>query len=640
MDRNIFSKLKSFSHEIGKGITQDTLKVALTARKPWFERKLEMTLGQEYAKFEVAMERHRNALSMAEKHGNKEEIAREYRFLGNSFFKIEDYEMAISYYSKFLSIGSQNDIEEAWAYKILGLSHKCKRQYENALKCLKRCLQHYKKLENVKLERIEINANLGIVNNELENYKEAVGNFRESFVIARKLRSEHLKQQIHMLLGVTQWMLNQIPDVYICFEHACHLAEDLNDGEKIAQACVLFGTFELEQDDPQKAQEHLSISMEEAIRAGSIKTLTLAYLKMGDAYVTVDKPQEAIKHYKQFLESDEIDESEQATATLKMAACYKDCYDYKSAIECCHEGLRLSLKLNDKRKTECEARESLGISYYDEGDYKQAQEHCKEVWTIANAQKYTQLQGRVDIILGDVFCIQGNVSDGRAHYQEALGIAQSLHDKKMEARANHGLGDVTLRKERLKTKLRMALMESREKRIRELVGRDNKLHDGKASHQRHIEAIQHMKKANPTSSPKMSYELISRSNYNMKSDVEVQTELTEASDAHFRQAIAQEDIGCVNAKSGQFQNAAIDYQHGLNIISRCDDSKNLESTINSDLGHFELENIGYLKAPICEEKYLVLANSIKDKLQQARAHEERGNIFFAKRVWEKRQILI
>ena len=256
----------------------------------------------------------------------------------------------------------------------------------------------------MKLERIEINANLGIVHNELENYEEAADIFAESVQIAKELGSKHLEQLILMLLGITHWMLNQVPEAYKCFEQACQLAEALNDEEKIAQACVLFGKLELDQGYPKKALGHLNISREKAVRAVCIKTLTLADHMMGDTYVIVIKPQEAIKHYKQFLEFDENDESEQATARLKMRAYYTDCNDYKSVIECYHEGLRLSLKLNDKRKTESEARESLGISYYHAGDYKKAQECCKEAWAIANAQEYTQLQVRVDMILGDVFC--------------------------------------------------------------------------------------------------------------------------------------------------------------------------------------------------------------------------------------------
>ena len=126
MDHNILPKSKSFSHQIGKGVTQATLNVAQTAGKPWFGRELETTLGQEYAKpgeFTVAMEQHhKNALSVAEMHGNNEEISREYRFLENSFYKIKDYGMAITCYSQFLTIAPQNDTEEAWANKILGLS--------------------------------------------------------------------------------------------------------------------------------------------------------------------------------------------------------------------------------------------------------------------------------------------------------------------------------------------------------------------------------------------------------------------------------------------------------------------------------------------------------------------------------------
>ena len=687
MDRDIPSNLSWLYRQVRIGVTQAALKGAYN---PWFERKLETTLGQEYAEsgdYKKAIERHTNALSIAQKLGNSEEMADDYRSLGNIYYEAKDYEMAILCCHEFLNSARHNGREKAWAYKILGKSYKRVRQYEKAMSNFQRCLQHYKELENVQGERLDVNVELGLLYTQQENYKEAADSFRETVRIAKELKCKKIEQQNLIRLGMTHTSLNQIPEVYRCFERACQLADHLNDDEIIAEAYKQLGLLELGQGNLQNCLEHLSKSREKALKAGAIELLKFADQNMGDAYMMIRKPWEAIKHYKEFLESDENSKSEQASVRLKIGKCYLGCNDYNSAIKCFHESLNLSLKLDDKKKTQSAAHEQLGVAYYETGDYKQAQKQFHEARTIADTQNYIELQGSVDIRLGDTFCRMGNVSDGAAHYQEALEIAESLADKSMEAHAYQGLGEATYSIDPsnyqnaidyYKKSLEIAILCNDKKRQQKVHGKlgylyheegkwsdavnnfrnsctiaeENgdtegvlscKFYMGKAFYndRKYFEAIECLKKANETSPSKKSYELIGLSYYEMKNFVKARTyfekELSEANDAQDapRQARAQHNIGRVNAKCGQIRNAVINYQNALEIIPKCDDCKDLETTIYCDLGHAYQADGQYEEALKSERKSLALAENTEDKLQKARAIKKIGNIFFAQKECQK-----
>ncbi|XP_028411962.1 tetratricopeptide repeat protein 28-like [Dendronephthya gigantea] len=401
------------------------------------EEKLPETVAHQYDQTGDhfnEIEYHKEALAIAERHGNNDEKREAYLKLGELYYQNGKYRLSMEHLIEFLRFGCHDPAEKALAMNYLGLCYSSIDQYKKAIPYYEECLELFQHLGDI--EKVaETNANLGIAYSKEKIYDKAIKSLNTTIGISDG-KFQDVEQAVNYQLGCVYQNMNEHETAVTFYLRSLQLAKELKDNTKIASAYCALGEIDFIRCLYQPAIKNYEKCLKNAKKAGDGALIALAYENLGGSYSNDGQPKKAIESFKQCMIIAN-EQTELADLHLKLGKAYTSSNEYETAID----HFRKSLELVNDKNTEGEIYECLGVIYHNDYQYQAAEKHYKDALQIANDQQNRELQARVDIKLGNLFLVQENPTEAFPYFYEAVEIAQNVENKESLADAYRGWGN-------------------------------------------------------------------------------------------------------------------------------------------------------------------------------------------------------
>ena len=436
------SEVLSGLKKVKKGFLRFGLELAQTFNEVEAEAKLQSNLAKQYVEegdYYAAIEKYKEILDIAKKQGDKENTTLCCLNLGIFYHEIKNYERSIDYCDEYVKLTSQDDEGQATANEILGSSYQNLGKYKDAIPYYEQALEFCKDNSDQKLE---ITGNLGIVYKEVGEYKEAINKLKIAIqLLSNNVEHTDFRYILNLGLGCAYTEEKQYEEATEYLKCSLRLAMRLTDDKKLAETYRSLADVAMRQCKLQDAINYLNKWQEAARIVGDRAEIAAAKQKLGRAHLMSNEPKKAIKYYEQNIsDADQTtDKLGRAGVLVGMGKAYEEGKQYELVIESYLEALKLLGELGDEGKyEECEALVCLGDVHFNQSQYEDASERYNLAWSIADAQDYKKLKGRICVKMGDIHRDQESVEDARLCYTKV--IDESLGDKKIKADAHAGLG--------------------------------------------------------------------------------------------------------------------------------------------------------------------------------------------------------
>ncbi|PWA26519.1 hypothetical protein CCH79_00001228 [Gambusia affinis] len=406
------------------------LGLAQGLRDPRLEAQVHGNMGitkMNMAVFEEAIGYFEQQLAMLQQLSGSEGMldrGRAYGSLADCYDALGDYEEAILYYEKYLTVAqSLNHVQDQEkAYRGLGNAHRSTGSLQQALVCFEKRLVAAHELGGEGGGKAQAYGELGTLHSQLGNYEQALSCLEHQLSIARSAGVRFT------LPGCQIWQ----EIVFVkCISEAAIIPRFMwQDKSLEAEASdALGGVYQLMADNETALQWHqraLSI----AEQTGCVRSQGRAYGNLGLTYEALGNYERAVVFQEQHLSvaAQTNDLTAKTLAYGSLGRTHHALQNYTQAVMYLQEGLRLAEQLS-RREDEAKIRHRLGLSLWAGGNLEEAQHQLYRASALFETIRH-ETQHNLDYKLS-LFDLQTSsyqalqrvlVSLGR--HDEALAIAE------------------------------------------------------------------------------------------------------------------------------------------------------------------------------------------------------------------------
>ncbi|HTF18548.1 MAG TPA: tetratricopeptide repeat protein [Chryseolinea sp.] len=284
------------------GHTLDSLKRALSTATSDTQRLTILTIMADRSGKESGIDYGRQALQLAEKTGDKKQIAKVLAKLGILYARTSQYDDAVNLLQRSikLSIAGNDTSALANAYVELGTAFLRQQKLDSARATLNKCLD----LANYKDDGLQ----QGFAYNVLGNVFKEENNFQEAS--AQYIRATAIFEKLHNAEGLTQTLSN-IGNIQFLLEdydkalgyalQCLSMAEKLNKPSSIAYARRLLGRIYRKQKRFDDALGNYNIALSIYQKQGERREIGETNTNIGNIYFELKKFDDALKYYSNAL---------------------------------------------------------------------------------------------------------------------------------------------------------------------------------------------------------------------------------------------------------------------------------------------------------------------------------------------------
>ncbi len=246
------------------------------------------------------------ALAIARLLNHRIEEGRCLKNIGLFYLKIDNYSKSINFFEKALLIAAhlENDRMISDYLNLIGISYRNIGNYSKSLDYLTKARANADKIKDLYLLSLILDnigntyRNRALLNDNEEDFYQAIKNYEESLLIARK--NNDLKTQIEVLnnLGSVNTDLKNFYPALEYFQEGYKKALEIQDVESIGMILNNMGIVHFNQGNYEESTKYYqkAIDLAQGLEGGQI--LWEAFFELGNAYARQNKIFEALKNYK------------------------------------------------------------------------------------------------------------------------------------------------------------------------------------------------------------------------------------------------------------------------------------------------------------------------------------------------------
>ncbi len=182
---------------------------------------------------------------------------------------------------------SGNREGEVDTYIIMGDAFQTKGNYEKALEYYEKSSQLAKKIKYQKVLSLVLNR-IGIIDLNQGNYPEALSKFYESLKAAEAIDNKELTGATLNNIAIVQFYQGKFNEAESAYRQRLKIAQEMLDSSSMSFAYNGIGEINLQQKDPVKALQNLSIAYDLALKINDREMLLTATLSTAEAYYALD----------------------------------------------------------------------------------------------------------------------------------------------------------------------------------------------------------------------------------------------------------------------------------------------------------------------------------------------------------------
>ena len=266
------------------------------------------------------------ALDIAKALNHKKEEARCLIHIGVYYDKNDNYSKALTYYQIALEIIQnfpRNKTEESVLLHNIGVAYGNLGYYEKALDYLKKSLNIDRQLENnISISKDLINIGSvyrkkGLESSNEKDFYEALDYYSECLQLIKEIQDEKTEIQILNNIGTVHSDLEDYHEAIAYFQQGYKKAEEIEDIEAMGMILNNIGIVHFNLGNYEESTEYYQKAIDLALGIKEDKILWEAYLELANAYVKQNRPEDALKSYKNSISIIEDIRSEITLEELK-----------------------------------------------------------------------------------------------------------------------------------------------------------------------------------------------------------------------------------------------------------------------------------------------------------------------------------
>ena len=629
--------------------------------------------GKSYAELDrhkIAVACYWDGLKMIKKFKEKKIEIEAYEGLGDSYYKTKKYDDSQKCYKEALKISDALDDKQLKGRVLIKLGDifRVQENTEEAVSCY---FDARMIAESIGDKEMQADAYEGLGNSTSE-YEQAIENHKKCLQLAIDLVDRKRQQKAHENLGNAYLATKKLSKACESYESCYTIATFRKDIAAVYRCKRNMGDAYFEKKDYENAILHHKICLETATQINYIPEKAELNRVLGCSYSKINQPKKALACYEKFLgmPNEKMDDFKVATVCLDAGKLCTESGDVKSAIYLYLECLN---RAEDNLELKQEVYEQLGDAFYKDSQYKNAckyyseidqrciqepdrrsqinyklgkAEFCQKDIPMAIKYYYTALdfaqdeKNKADIFeaLGEAFFLKKDYDSAISCHTQNLEFARRISDEKRLQIGYEKLGDACSASGQwiLAVKYYNQSCSEADEKDR-MVKCERKLGNAYYHVKSYKKAIECLENANEKSHLKEKYDIIGHAYAKIgqykKAMKCFSEDLIADQNDKLRQARTQGSIGKLHIKTGEFQNAIECHKKAVDLIQQFVDSedktvegKEAEAKAYCDLGCAYQANGQYDEALKFQMKSLKLAENLKNKSQQGRAHKKIGNI--------------
>jgi len=320
------------------------------------------------------------SLKSAEKENNINLQITPLGLLGEAYFRLDDYEKSIIYYSRLADIYIQQnkELEAARIYSQLGSAHKQWSNYDLAKRFYEKSMIICKKHQDFEGIALCLTG-IATVLTHWGDYNQALSQYLESLKFWEEMGNREGIAKSYNNIGMLYQELGEYERANDYYKKALLIFEDLKDHWFIVNMTLHIGDIYLQTDDYEKALEFFlqALEYEKTVDNKKLKAIALSnigevYSKMGDFHEALDYQNKAL-----ILKKELGDKKRLSITYSELGNIYKNLGDYTKALDFLIKGLELATEINAKYQINTSYK-YLSDVYSSIGDYQKSLDFYKK----------------------------------------------------------------------------------------------------------------------------------------------------------------------------------------------------------------------------------------------------------------------
>ena len=393
-----------------------------------------------------------NALLLGEYLPDNKLIPVLHQKLAESAYNMEDFQKAIDYEKRLIPMAEKNGdkLELARIERFLGIAYSMMEQFPNSISHLKQALELFGSEEAIQ-EMAESYSQLGLVEENALNYQEALSAFQKSESLHTRLKSEADRAMELRRIGRIYYLrLNQYSEAERYFSQAYSIFSKLEENENTAETLLELGLVNEKRGDFAKALEFYKKGESIATSENLQKTLSRAKLYQANSHWYQADYQKAFQFQKQALDLAEKDNDlhQQSLVYNTLGLIHWTLNDSQRALSNLNKSLELALKVPSLTEA-ASAYNNIGLVHRKNKRYEESLSYFQKALDYDIKSKSKWGQGYTHRNMGMSYLRLGDLKSAEKHIELAISLSQSIGNQTNLVKALLERGNISLKKGQL-----------------------------------------------------------------------------------------------------------------------------------------------------------------------------------------------
>ncbi|XP_078380053.1 uncharacterized protein LOC144662998 [Oculina patagonica] len=393
--------------------------------------------------FKIAIDYFKRLLKIAKEVGDKAIEGGAYGNLGNAYKSLGYFKTAIEYHERHLKIAKEvgDKVGEGMAYGNLGNAYRNQGNFKTAIDYHERNLKIAKEVGDKTGEGTTY-GNLGTAYRNMGNFKRAIDYHNLHLKIAKEVGDKAGEGRAYGNLGITYRNLGEFNTAID--HHKCHLkiVKDLRDKAGEGKVYCNLGNAYYSLGDFKTAVYYHERDLKFAKEVGDNAGQGRAYGNLGDAYHSLGDFKTAVDYHERSLKifKEVGDKAGEGRVYNSLGNDYISLGDYKTAIDYHERNLKFAKEVGDKAG-EGGAYGNLGNAYNSLGDFRTAIDYHERHLKIAKDTGDKAGEGMAYGSLGNAYHSLEDFESAVNYHKRHLKISTEIEDKSGKRTAYCNLGN-------------------------------------------------------------------------------------------------------------------------------------------------------------------------------------------------------
>lgn len=290
-------------------------------------------------------------ISLAQKQGNKKELAEANSFLGISYYYTGNYPASIRSHTEALKIYEELGLKGgiASSHNNIGILYFEQKNHETALKEFYASLKGYKELKDT-VQIASISGNIGSVYYTMNRYTEALITNKDALYLLRRSKADpYVIANAINNIGVAYQGLKNYSDALSAFKEALEIREKIKDDLGIEISWTNLASLYAVQKDYKQSEWYADKALVLATKLNDLEGIKEIQQILSEIYTQTNRPGKALESYKAYISAkDSLINEENSKQIMQTQMQYE--FDKKEALLKVEQGKKEALAASERNR--------------------------------------------------------------------------------------------------------------------------------------------------------------------------------------------------------------------------------------------------------------------------------------------------